>query len=93
MSTCKWEQSEQDLEHRIIKAASFHVHALLASLSTYFSNHQITELKSRLWILNLFQQQQPLGPLGHVLKNDFCQQAFFSRGKHAKFRMRALNRS
>ena len=54
MFTCKWEESEQDLEHRIIKAASFHALTLLASFVTSFPNHQATELKSKLWILNLF---------------------------------------
>ena len=93
MSTCKWEESEQDLEHRITKAASSHVHALLASFQTYFPNHQATELKSKLWILNPFVKQQPPGSLGRILKNDFCQQAFFSRGKHAEFWVGALNGS
>ena len=56
MSTCKWEESEQDLEHRIIKAASFHALTLLASFVTSFPSHQETELKSKLWILNPFGQ-------------------------------------
>ena len=72
MSTCKWEESEQDLEHRIIKAASFRALTLLASFVTSFPSHQATEFKSKLWILNPFGQQQPLGPLGHILENDFC---------------------
>ena len=61
MSTCKWEESEQDLEHRIIKAANFYAHTLLASFVTSFPSHQTTELKSKLWILSSFGQQQP-GP-------------------------------
>ena len=93
MSTCKREESEQDLEHRITKAASSHVHALLANFETYFPSHQATELKSKLWILNSFGKQQPLGSLGRIFKNDFCQQAFFSRGKHAEFWVGTLNGS
>ena len=73
MSSCKWEESEQDLEHRIIKAASFQALTLLASFVTSFPGHQATELKSKLWVVNPFGQQQPFGPLGHILKNDFCQ--------------------
>ena len=67
MSTCKWEESEQDLEHRIIKAASFQALTLLASFVMSFPSHQATELNQSCG------QQLPLGPLGHILKNDFYQ--------------------
>ena len=93
MSTCKLEESEQDLEDCFIKAASSYVHTLLARFETYFPSHQTTELKSKLWLLNPFGKQQPLGPLNNILKNDFCQKSFFSRGKHAEFWVRALNGS
>ena len=32
-------------------------------------------------------------PLSHIFKNDFCQQAGFSRGKDAEFWVRGLNGS
>ena len=54
MSTCKWEESEQDLEHLIIKAASSYVHALLASFETYLPSHQTIELKPKPWIFKSF---------------------------------------
>ena len=73
MSTCKWEESEQDLEHRIIKAAISHVHTLRANFETYVPNHQATELKSKQRVSNPSGEQQPSGPLGHIFKNDFCQ--------------------
>ena len=77
-STHKWEESEQDLEHCIIKAASSHVHTLFATFETYFPSHQTTEVKSKLWILNPLENSSPPGPLGHIVKKDFCQQVFFS---------------
>ena len=43
--------------------------------------------------MNPFGKQQPPGPLGQILKNDFCQQAFFYRGKHAEFWVGALDRA
>ena len=46
---------------------------------------QSSEFKSKLWILHPFGKQQPPGPVGQILKNDFCQQAFFNGGKHAEF--------
>ena len=85
MSTCKWEETEQNLEQRIIELASSHLNILRDSFEAYFPSHQAAELKSKLWILNPFGEQQPSGPLGQILKNDFCQQAFFNRGKHAEF--------
>ena len=69
------------------------MHTLHPSSETYFPSHQATELKSKLWILNPFGEQQPPGPVGHILKNDFCQQAFFSRGKHSEFWVVALQGS
>ena len=77
MSTCKWEETEQNLEQRIIEVASSHVNILRDSFEAYFPIHQAAELKSKLWILNPFGEQQPPRPLGQILKNDFCQQAFF----------------
>ena len=85
MSACKWEEREQNLGQRIIKVASSHVNILRDSFEAYFPRHQAAELKSKLWILNPFGKQQLLGPLRQILKNDFCQQAFFNRKKHAKF--------
>ena len=85
MSTCKWEETEQNLEQRIIEVASSHVNILRDSFEAYFPIHQAAELKSKLWILNPFSEQQLPRPLGQILKNDFCQQAFFNRGKHAEF--------
>ena len=76
MSICKWEETEQNLEQHIIKVASFHVNILHDSFEAYFPSHQAAGLKSKLWILNPFGKQQPPGPLGQILKNDFCQQAF-----------------
>ena len=38
-----------------------------------------------LWILYPFEEQQPLGPLVHIFKNDFCQQPIFSRWKLTEF--------
>ena len=91
MSTCKWEETEQNLEQCIIKVASSHVNILCDSFEAYFPSHQAAELKSKLWILNPFGEQQPAEPLGQILKNDFCQQAFFNRGKHSEFWVRALD--
>ena len=91
MSACKWEETEQDLEQRIVEVASSHVNILRDSFEAYFPSHQAAELKSKLWILNPFGEQQPPGPLGQILKNDFCQQAFFNRGKHAEFWVGALD--
>ena len=91
MSTCKWEETEQNLEQRIIEVASSHVNILRDSFEAYFPIHQAAELKSKLWILNPFGEQQPPRPLGQILKNDFCQQAFFNRGKHAEFWVGALD--
>ena len=48
MPTFKWEETEQQLEQRIIKKASSYVHALLDSFETYFRSHQAAELKSKL---------------------------------------------
>ena len=83
MCTCKWE--EQDLEQRIIEVASSHVNILRDNFEAYFPSHEAAELKSKLWILNLFGEQQHPGPLEQILKNDFCQLAYFNRGKHAEF--------
>ena len=91
MSTCKWEETEQNLEQRIIEGASSHVNILRDNFEAYFPSHQTAELKSKLWVLNPFGEKQPPGPLGQILKNDFCQQAFFNRGKHAEFCIRALD--
>ena len=41
--------------------------------------------------MNPFGEQQPPGLLGQILKNNFCQQAFFNRGKHAEFWVGALD--
>ena len=54
MSTSKWKETEQNLQQRIIKVASSHVNILCDSFKAYFPNHQAAELKSKLWILNLF---------------------------------------
>ena len=91
MFTCKWEETEQNLEQRIIEVASSHVNIPRDSFKAYFPSHQAAELKSKLWILNPFGEQQPPGPLGQILKNNFCQQAFFNRGKHAEFWVGALD--
>ena len=91
MCTYKWEETEQNLEQRIIEVASSHVNIGRDSFEAYFPSHQAAELKSKLWILNLFGKQQPPGPLGQILKNNFCQQAFFNRGKHAEFWVEALD--
>ena len=93
MSTCKWKETEQNLEQRIIEVASSHVNILHDSFEAYFSSHQAAELKSKLWILNPFGEQQPPGPLGQILKNDFCQQVFFNRRKHAEFWFGALDKA
>ena len=90
MSTSKWEEKDQNLEQRIIEVASSHVNILSDSFEAYFPSHQAAELKSKLWIWNSFGKQQPAEPLGQILKNDFCQQAFFNRGKHAEFWVGAL---
>jgi len=50
-------------------------------------------LQSKLWILSLFGEQHPTGHWGTNLKNDLCQQAFISRGKHPEFWERALDGS
>ena len=91
MSTCKWEEKEQNLEQRIIEVASSHVNILRDNFEAYFASHQAAKLKLKLWILNPFGKQQPPGPLGQILKNDFCQQAYFNRGKHAEFWVGALD--
>ena len=91
MSACKWEETKQNLEQRIIEVASSHANILRESFEAYFPSHQAAELKSKLWILNLFGKQQPPGPLGQILKNDFCQQAFFNRRKDAGFWVEALD--
>ena len=78
MSTCKWEETEHNLEQDIIKAASSHLHTLLDSFEAYFPSYQALQLKSKFWILNPFGKQQPSGPLGHIFKNDFYQQAFLT---------------
>ena len=41
--------------------------------------------------MNPFGKQQPSGSLSQILKNDFCHQAFFNRGKHAEFWVIALD--
>ena len=89
--TCKWEETEQNLEQRIIEVASSHVNILRHSFEAYFTSHQAAELKPKLWILNPFGEQQPPECLGKILKNEFCQQAFFNRGKHAEFSVGALD--
>ena len=91
MSTCKWEETEKNLEQRIIEVASSHVNILRDSFEAYFPSYQAAVLKSKLWILNSFGKQQSPGPLGPILKNDFCQEAFFNRGKHAEFWVGALD--
>lgn len=91
MSTCKWEKTEQNLEERINEVASSHVKILSDNFEAYFPSHQAAELKSKLWILNPFDEQQLPGPLGQTRNNDFCQQAFFNRGKHAEFWVGALD--
>ena len=48
MPTCKWEETEQNLEQRTIEAASSHVHNLLDSFEAFFLSHQAAELKSKL---------------------------------------------
>ena len=91
MAACKWEEKEQDLEQRIIEVASSHVNILRDNFEACFPSHEAAVLKSRLWILNPFGEQQLPGPLGQILKNDFGQQAFFNRGKLAKFWVGALD--
>ena len=76
MSTYKW--GNQSSTWSIINAASSQVRTLHACFETYFPSHQATKFESKVWILNLFGELQPPGPLGHILKNDFSQQAFFS---------------
>ena len=57
MSACEWEETEQNLDQRLIKAASSHEQTLLHSFEAYFHSHQAAELKSKLWILNPFGKQ------------------------------------
>ena len=64
MSTCIWEEVEQNLEQRIIKVASTHVNVLCNSFEAYFPSHQVAKLKSELWILNPFDKQQPSRTFG-----------------------------
>ena len=56
MSTCKWKETEESLEQRIIEVASSHVNILRDSFEACFPSHQAAELKSKLWILNPFWQ-------------------------------------
>ena len=48
MSTCKWKETKQNLEQRIIEVASSHVNILCDSFEAYFPCHQAAELKSKL---------------------------------------------
>jgi len=43
--------------------------------------------------LSLFAEYDPPGHWSTNLKNDLCQEAFISRGKHAEFWVRALDGS
>jgi len=72
---------------------SSHIHSLIDNFETHYLKQQATELQSKLWILSLFGEQHSQGHWGTNLKNDLCQQAFISRGKHSEPWVRALNGS
>ena len=44
MSTCKWKETEQNLEQRIIEVTSSHVNILRDSFKAYFPSYQVAEL-------------------------------------------------
>jgi len=81
---------KQNLEQSIIETASPHLHSLIDNFEAYFPKQQATELQTKLRILSLFGEQHSPGHWGTNLKNDLCQQASISRGKHAESWVRAL---
>jgi len=55
----------------------------------YYPRQQAKYLQSKLWILNIFGEQNPLEHLGSNLKDD--QHSFISRIKHTEFWERTLD--
>jgi len=58
------------------------MHSLIGHFEAYYPTQQAKNLQSKLWILNIFGEQNPPEHLGSNLKDDLRHNPFISRIKN-----------